>query len=145
MMEEIKWRRKLLRYSWLLATTKRFVAAKERLRHSKAQESKDEASGLPQRRYASPQQRGSPRRTTLEFNKVKKPSSWRRTTSWTNKQRFLSSSLAHFPRPINICMLDLFRAPVFRENTLLRVETMSAGNNVVEKVTENFFSTTKVI
>ena len=40
---------------------------------------------------------------------------------WTIKLRFLIPSLAHFPRPINICSLDVIRVQILRENTLLRV------------------------
>ena len=40
------------------------------------------------------------------------------------KTLILSSSLAHFPRLINTCSLEMIRVPTLRENTLLRVSPL---------------------
>ena len=60
-------------------------------------------------------------RRQLGVAKAKKPFLQRRTTGWTSTQRFLSPSVAYFPRLVNICILDLFRVRFLRENTLHRV------------------------
>ena len=56
---------------------------------------------------------------TSGFVTTKRPSLQRRTTGWSSKLQFLSPSLAHFPKHINRCSLDILRVWNFREEVVL--------------------------
>ena len=58
---------------------------------------------------------------TWVFAMAKKPSLGRRSAGLSTNIPIFCPSLTLFPRPINICFLNLFMVPTLRENTLLRV------------------------
>ena len=78
----------------ILASTKQFAVAKERLRRSEAQERKVELSGSPRRRKEAIEDNSPVCQGEEAFAAVK-------DSGLDRKQRFLSPSLAHFPLPIN--------------------------------------------
>ena len=51
-------------------------------------------------------------------------------SGWNSKKQFLSPSFAHFPKPINICILDFIRVRFLRENTLLTVSPLLFLNHL---------------
>ena len=66
-----------------------------------------------------PRRRGSPRRSfpthrrRKDAKKIHSGSPRQRMSGWNNKKRFLSPSLAYFPKLINTCILDLIRGSFF--------------------------------
>ena len=95
---------------------KMFAIAKECFVMAKLKSRNIVASGSSQRRILlATTKREDYGKATLRFATMKKPSPWRMMTGWSNKLRFLSLSLAHFPNHINRCSLDIFLVRTLRE------------------------------